>query len=135
MSNQAQFSDFDIDFTKNAFTNDVSVKKDSNSIRQSIQNIILTSPGEKPFVSAFGLGLNSLLFENLTRVDEVILRGDIEYALNRWEPRISLNSVRFDWDKIDSNEITLTINYIILGWANGGTPIHESMSISLGRVR
>ena len=42
MSTKYQYSDFDIDFGKNEFISDVSMKLERNSIRQSVMNIILT---------------------------------------------------------------------------------------------
>ena len=134
MTNQYQFSDFDIDFNKNVFTNDVSMKKDRNSIQQSIKNIILTAPGEKPFNISFGMGIHSRLFENFTRLDEVLLKGDIELALGNWDKRIALDDVKIIYDEIDSNEITIHISYFSM-LQNADTSIHDSMTISLTKAR
>ena len=134
MANRYQFSDFDIDFNKNAFTSDVSIKKDKNSIQQSIKNIILTMPGEKPFNRDFGLGIHSYMFETFTALDEALLRGDIELALANWEPRIQLDNVRVISDKIDSNEVTIHISYFSL-LQNNAIPVHDSMTLSLTKAR
>jgi len=72
-----QYTDIDINFNKNQFTNDVSVKLNDNAIRQSVMNIILTRQGERPFDPRFGVGLHQLLFENISPLDKATFFGDV----------------------------------------------------------
>ena len=64
-------TDIDIDLKKNKFTNDVAIMRDVNSIRQSIMNIILTIPGEKPFNRGFGTRIEDSLFDNFDYADSI----------------------------------------------------------------
>ena len=104
MATDKKFTDFDIDFEKNTFTNDVSLKTDRNAIRQSIMNIILTNPGEKPFDSSFGTGLYNFLFENVTNdVELERMEMDIKNEILAREPRAEVETVVWDDSNIDNN--------------------------------
>ena len=43
---------------RNPFTDDVSTVKDDGAIKQAIKNLVLTSPGEKPFNPLVGSSVN-----------------------------------------------------------------------------
>ena len=140
MPTKYQFSDFDIDFNKNIFTNDVSIKKDRNSIQQSVKNIILTMPGEKPFNRSFGIGMHQLLFELFTPIEMAKWEQDTEWALTRSEPRVIVNGVSLldgvykPGDDLDANLVTMTIDYSIVAGSESN-PIEDSLTIRLTKVR
>ena len=134
MATTYQYSDFDIDFNKNDFISDIAMKKDRNAVRQSIMNIILTRPGEKPFDRGFGVGLHNMLFELWTPIQKFVVERDIIWAINRLEPRARIDSVVVDDEKIDSNEISLNVNFSVLA-GDQSNPIKDSLQISLTKVR
>jgi phage baseplate assembly protein W len=72
---------------------DVYKKLDIRSIEQSVENILLTNKGEKPFQPLFGSDLRRLLFELNTVVTEPQVRRTITWALETYEPRIELLDV------------------------------------------
>lgn len=129
-----QFSDFDIDLNKNAFVDDVAIKIDRNAIRQSIMNIVLTRPGEKPFNRNFGVGIHNMLFELWTPLLQAKTERDIKSAISRLEPRAVVDSIDIEEDLIDANVITLTINFSIFGGSESN-PIKDSLQIGLTKVR
>ena len=57
------FRDIGMAFGRNPFTNDVSIVKNDNSIRQALRNLVMTSPGEIPFNKNVGCQVNAMLFE------------------------------------------------------------------------
>jgi len=134
MTEQYQYSDFDMNFTKNEFVEDISIKRDWNSIRQSIANIIMTTPGEKPFNPDFGVGIYSLLFEPLDNLEAAKLERDIRWAIRRHEPRAEVTSIDFGIDNIDANELSFIVNFIVLS-GRGSNTINDSLKISLTKVR
>tara|TARA_R110000824_G_scaffold168495_1_gene345486 strand:- start:254 stop:658 length:405 start_codon:yes stop_codon:yes gene_type:complete len=134
MPTNYKFTDFDIDFTRNNFTNDLSLKTDRNSIRQSIMNLILTRPGEKPFNRNFGVGVHDLLFETPSSTDFQRLEMDIKHEIILREPRAEVKSVVFDSSKVDANELTITINYIVRQGLQA-KPILDSLQIEITKVR
>lgn len=134
MPSDHKFTDFDIDFNLNSFTSDVSLKTERNAIRQSIMNIVLTRKGEKPFSPNFGVGVHDLLFESPSETDLDILELDMKNEVSNREPRATIESVDFDTDELDSNLLTITINYIVKQGLQA-EPILESLRIELTKVR
>jgi len=129
-----KYSDIDILLTRNEFVNDVSVVKNRNSIRQSIMNIILTRPGEKPFNRSFGYGVHDLLFENMDVLTRAEMELNILYALRNFEPRAKVNSVIIDDELIDSNNISINIEFTILGGSESSS-VPDSLKIEIKKVR
>jgi phage baseplate assembly protein W len=62
-------------------------------IRQSIETILDTQPGERVMLPNFGCGLRRYLMEPNTTATRASMQQDIEDALRRWEPRIELTGV------------------------------------------
>jgi phage baseplate assembly protein W len=62
-------------------------------IRQSIETILETEPGERVMLPTFGCGLRRYLMEPNTTTTRASMRQDIDEALGRWEPRIRLTGV------------------------------------------
>ena len=53
IARQETYKDLDFTFKQNPNTNDVGIKKDNASIRQSVLNILRTNHGERPFQLLF----------------------------------------------------------------------------------
>jgi uncharacterized protein len=62
--------------------------EDVDDIRQSIQIILGTSPGERAMRHEFGSGLPALMFEPISSRTMGLVRHRVEEALITWEPRI-----------------------------------------------
>ena len=62
-------------------------------IRQSIEQILDTEPGERIMLPEFGCGLRRYLMEPNTLTTRTAIAKDVEDALTRWEPRIQLTEV------------------------------------------
>jgi uncharacterized protein len=62
-------------------------------IRQSIETILDTEPGERVMLPTFGCGLRRYLMQPNTTATRASMQQDIEDALGRWEPRIRLTNV------------------------------------------
>ena len=56
------YADLDMNFTPHPITGDLTIKKDTDAIKQSIKNIMLTNYYERPFKPALGGGFRELLF-------------------------------------------------------------------------
>ena len=63
--NSRKFRDFDLDFSRNAVTNDINTIEDVISVKRSLKNLIQTNFYERPFQPELGCGIRELLFENL----------------------------------------------------------------------
>ena len=65
--NSRRFRDIDLDFTRNAVTNDVNVVEDVIAVKRSVRNLILTNRFERPFHPEIGSSIRDLLFETIMK--------------------------------------------------------------------
>lgn len=136
MATQARYSDFDILFSKNEFTGDVGVRRELNSVKQSIMNLIMTRKGERPFNPTYGIGLHDLLFQNFSLpILVATLNRDIEEHIDAFEPRAVFDSLEFgDNSEIDANSMSITINYFVLNEKRELTTT-DSLTVGIKKVR
>ena len=62
-----QFRDFSMSMKANPNTEDFSVVKNENAIKQSMKNLVMTGFGERPFQPEKGSRLRQMLFEKDSR--------------------------------------------------------------------
>ena len=108
------FKDISMTFQSNPLTNDLIALKNTNAITRSIRNIVFTYPGEKPFDPEFGSQISRSLFENITLFTAIEIRREIEYSINRYEPRAQLINVAVQ-PNYDANGFDVNINYTVIG--------------------
>jgi uncharacterized protein len=75
---------------------------DEEKVRQSIQLILSTAPGERQMLPEFGCDLHRLVFEANSAQVRSLVRVAVRDALQRWEPRIEVVDVRVvaaPWDR------------------------------------
>jgi phage baseplate assembly protein W len=116
------YSDLDFAFRKNPITNDVSLRKDVEAVKQSVLNILLTNRGERVFMSSFGANIRSFLFENIDSVTTALIQEDIIIALANFEPRVRVLTVDVQ-DKRDMNAINILLEIEIL------SPVQTTTSV------
>jgi len=147
-------TDINIDLSRNKFTNDVSIMRDVNSIRQSIINIILTIPGEKPFDRNFGTRIEDSLFDNFTYQDSINTQMEIRKTVEAYEPRVTIDEVIMGdvpYDETtsvvpghsesaakasasDTNQLYVYISYFLVGAASGPL-VKDAILIGVQKVR
>lgn len=120
------YSDMDFAFRANPITGDVSIKKDVEAVKQSVLNILLTNRGEKPFEPTFGSGIRSYLFENVDGVTETLIREDIIFSLNNFEPRVIVEDVTVT-ARDDSNQVDISLTVNIINPINVTTAIEFTL--------
>lgn len=81
------------------------------NIREAIQVVLLTEPGERIQLPEFGGQLRALLFEPNTVATRRIVQEHIDRALQLWEPRITLRAVTVEEDPDDPRAALATISY------------------------
>jgi|TARA_E500000318_G_scaffold12454_1_gene11454 phage baseplate assembly protein W len=113
-------SDTDGDGTNDTLGYEIALKRDENAVLQALQNLLLTRPGEKPFIPDFGTNIVDMLFENLdSPLTPMNLNDIMRYTIQTYEPRINFLGVDIDSTKIDSNNIFLDIEYSMVGEPEG----------------
>lgn len=99
------------------------------NIREAIQVILKTEPGERVRLGDFGAGLGRYLFEPNNAGTHAQLGDRVRTALARWEPRIQVQSVDVVPDRDDREAATATITYKLV--ASQRTE-RVSLTVSLG---
>jgi uncharacterized protein len=80
------------------------------SVKQMIEVILRTAPGEQLMRPEFGAGLERLVHEPNTLATRARAQEQISAALEQWEPRILLNRLDVDASP-DPRELLVTIAY------------------------
>jgi phage baseplate assembly protein W len=105
------YSDLDaalgVDPTGNLTTN-----TDTDTINQSVMNILSTVQGERLFLPTFGSNIYDLLFEPMGNETATSLRYEITTALADWENRIIVDSVSVV-PNFNLSQYKITVNYTI----------------------
>ena len=122
------YSDLDVMFVAHPISGDIAIKKDSDAVKRSVRNILLTNNYERPFRPNFGANLRARLFELNDFGTHELLVSDIKEALTMLEPRITNVGVRIV--DTDDNNINVTVFYKI---KNGNLQTEQNIKIT--RVR
>lgn len=63
-------------------------------VRGEIVQLLLTAPGERPFLPSFGAGLKRLVFERNDPISAALAKATVSHALSRWlAGRISVEAL------------------------------------------
>ena len=121
------FKDIGIGFTRNSFTDDIATVQNDNSIKQSVKNLVLTTPGEKPFQPNVGSKVYDMLFEPLDPFVADMIKEEIINTINQYEPRVELSIVNVE-PIFEGNKANIYIEYRIVG-----LPLVETIEFVLQR--
>ena len=123
------FRDLDLDFTRNAVTNDVNIVEDVISVKRAVKNLVQTNFYERPFQPELGCGIRELLFEPYTPLTAVFLKRKISEVITNYEPRVRLEDISLD-DDPDKNRLKVDLYFYVVG-------INEPVTVStfLQRLR
>ena len=122
------YSDLDLFMNQHPVKKDVTTKKDSDAIKRSIKNIILTNKFERPFKPNFGASVRNMLFELDSQRQVRRFTKDIEKLISALEPRV--NNVRVNVGEMESNTLNMTVFYNI----TNGLP-NQGVEFTVTRVR
>ena len=104
-----EYSDLDILFTAHPISGDVTTKKDSDAVKRSVRNILLTNNYERPFKPNFGANLRAMLFELQGVGSSKAIKKDIVEALVTLEPRIT--NINIVLGENNRNNVDVKISY------------------------
>lgn len=85
--------------------------ENEQSINECLLNIMLTSPGERIMRPEFGAGLMNFIHQPNNLSTRQMIARTIRDALERWEPRIRLDSVNVVADDSDAARINIELKY------------------------
>jgi phage baseplate assembly protein W len=124
-----QFKDLDLNFNIHPVKKDINKHVDEMAVINSIKNLVLTSPYEKPFHPEISSRVRSLLFENMDQITASVLEREIEQVIKNYEPRVNVYKVNVSPD-FDNNGFGVGMEFYIV---NRTEPI--TIEFFLERVR
>lgn len=80
------------------------------SIRESIEVILMTEKGERAMRPEFGCGLKKYVYETMDYGTLVRIQDEVKAALDRWEPRITDVDVEAEPSEGQDNQIEIKIS-------------------------
>jgi len=126
------FKDISVAFGAHPNTKDLVVVKNETAIKNALQNLVLTKPGERPFNSLLGTRIADLLFELLDYATSSSLQDEIRLVIERYEPRVNLLQVEVT-PNFDTNSYEVYIEFEIIGRESLNSPL--STEFILQRTR
>ena len=79
--------------TVNPKGKDIKVDYDELAIKNSLKNIIATTPGERFLIPEFGTNLKQYLFSPVTQTTAKIIGDTILRSIEKWEPRVTVEHI------------------------------------------
>jgi phage baseplate assembly protein W len=123
------FSDIHKDMTQNPLTEDLSLKRDEEAVKESIKNLILTNRGERLMQPLIGGNVQAMLFENNTPAIIKLIQEQIKTVIREYEPRATLIDVLVR-SSIDESTVEVDVYFYI---NNVAEPI--AVTVFLERIR
>src|SRR5687768_4613395 len=80
-------------------------------VDQAIEIILSTAPGERPMRPEFGCGVHDFVFDSIDASTVGRMELAIRDALDRWEPRVIVDSVEFNLDEVADGRLIIDIGY------------------------
>ena len=91
---------------------DIVLDYDLGAIKNSLSNIFSTLPGQKLLNPMFGCDFRRFLFEPISEARASLIGRTILYAINNYEPRISVTNINVYPDE-ENNQYIIDISYNI----------------------
>jgi len=97
-------------------------------IKQSIRALLLTARGQRVMRPDFGNVLGAYLFENIGETTAALIKSEITSAIERYERRVELGSVRVYGEGRNPGVISVEITYTITS-----TGESDRLALNIGR--
>jgi uncharacterized protein len=89
----------------------IALARDETDIEQAIELILATAPGERPMRPEFGCGVHDFVFDSIDASTVGKMEAAIRDALDRWEPRVIVQTVEFNLDHVGEGRLVIDIGY------------------------
>jgi phage baseplate assembly protein W len=123
------YTDFKKNLEVSPVSQDITLLKDEDSVKEAIQNLILTDRGERLMQPNLGGNIRAMLFENITPAVLTLIEDQVRTTIELYEPRAELIDVIVS-SNIDDNIVKVTIVFYV---KNNQQPI--SVDVFLERTR
>jgi phage baseplate assembly protein W len=103
--------------------------KDDQSVRESMLNILLTSPGERLQRPDFGAGLLNFIHQPNTETTRNLIAGVVRKSLGLWEQRVIVDGVDVQPSPGNLAEVHINIRYRM---RHNPAPAELGLTLNLG---
>lgn len=86
---------------------------EEEDIRQSLEILMRTNPGERVHRYDFGCGIRRFVHEEMTLTTQTQMQDVISRAVLMFEPRVTLHDVDFDMERIYEGVIMIGLDYTV----------------------
>jgi phage baseplate assembly protein W len=108
------FKDISMVFKINPLNQDVITLQNASAIARSVRNLVMTFPGERFFSPDIGSKVSRSLFQNMSSIEASVIRDEIKYTIETYEPRVELIDTIVT-PLFDDNAFDVTLVYNIVG--------------------
>lgn len=127
VTREVVYKDFDMRFIPHPVTGKLILRKNDESVKQALKNLILTDLGERFYRPLFGSTVRRSLFDNYTSFTQDNIRSAIKTAIKNYEPRVQLLDIVFTGDP-DRNELNISVVFRSIN-ATEATTLNLSVEI------
>jgi phage baseplate assembly protein W len=85
-----------------------------DAVKSSLNNIILTTRGERSWLPEFGSNLRGILFDGVNSAVFTHLSREIKSDIELWDDRINVVEINF-YEEPDRNAVSVTILWNLVG--------------------
>lgn len=107
------YSDMKKSFEISSLSNDITMFKDEDAVKESIKNLVLTDRGERLMQPNLGGNVRSMLFENMTPASLKLIEDQIKSTLALYEPRANVQDVIVN-GSLDNNTVRVKVVFYIV---------------------
>jgi len=123
------YSDFKKNLEVSPISDDLTLFKDEDAVKESIKNLLLTDRGERLMQPNIGGNIRAMLFENITPGVMTLIEDQVRTCIDLYEPRAEVIDVVVT-SNIDDNVVKIKVQFYI---RNNQQPI--SVDVFLERTR
>lgn len=80
-------------------------------VEQAVFLILSTAPGERPMRPEFGCRVHDYVFDRIDAETMGRIEREIRVALDRWEPRIDVTGIDFDFGASEQGRVDVVLGY------------------------
>jgi len=129
VSKKKPHRDLDLSLKIHPIRKDIIPLKDDAAIKNAIKNLLITNFYERPFQDDLGANLRGLLFEPAGVLTNIQLRDNIRFCIEKYEPRVNVNSIDIT-DVVDENRYIIKVIFTIKEFST-----KDSVEMVLRRLR
>jgi phage baseplate assembly protein W len=89
----------------------VALARVADDVEQAIAIVLGTAPGERVMRPEFGCAVHDLVFAGIDALTLGQVENAVRVALDRWEPRVEVQAVTFDLERVDEGILGVGLRY------------------------